>query len=97
MKKFTAPFQSRRVQDVSPEVRDPTPFEVIGGWGTAVNPNALPEDLPSEREQRSAGATALAALYRQRVEDQRAAMEWQLGTAPRGYDYSRGLRYREDS
>jgi hypothetical protein len=95
--KLTAPLKSRRVQDISPEVRNPTPFEVVGGWGEATSPNTLPEDMPSEREQRSAGATALAAHYEQRRAEQREATDRALSGVQRGHDFTRGLRYREPS
>lgn len=97
MSNFTNPFRSKRITDVSPPVRQPSVFETVGGWSDATSPSTLPEDLPSEREQRSAGATALATLYRERRAEQRAAIDEALTGVARGHDFSLGLRFREGS
>lgn len=93
---FTNPFtSSKRVRDVSPDTRPPTVFEQVGGWSDAAPTHLLPEDAPSERQQRSAAATALSALYRERAAEAQAKMDAKLAGVQRGHDYNRGLNFRD--
>lgn len=88
MAKFLNPLKSRRVQDVAQE-SDPLPANALGGWGPAAETAGAvrldPEE--SEREQRRAGAEALATLERERRESAKATADARLGSAPRGHDY----------
>ncbi len=94
---FTSPFSTRRVRDIAPDTRPPTVFEQVGGWSDAAPTHLLPEDAPSEREQRSSGATALSALYRDRATEAQAKMDAKLAGVQRGHDFSKGLYFREDA
>lgn len=86
------PFKSRRVTTVEDDRPAPTPFETIGGWGPAEHSqgaHAALDPIVSEREQRVAGALALAALNADRLAGAEAAMSRRLGNAPRGRDFTK--------
>jgi hypothetical protein len=69
------PFRTNRVRDIAPDTVEPSVFEIAGGWADASPINRLPEDAPSEREQRAAGAQAMWSLYQRRAEQQRTDAE----------------------
>lgn len=87
-----SPFRSRRIQRL-PEPPPPDPALIGMGWcEAAASPGSLALDpVESEREQRVAGAVALAQLSEQEAQRKRAAMDAQLAGVPRGRDYSKGL------
>lgn len=84
---FKSSFRSRRVEEASPENRQPTSFEKFGGWGPAVEPGRSVDPVADERAQRVAGAVALAELEKDRQADAAARMAQRLGNAPRGVKY----------
>jgi hypothetical protein len=84
-------LRSRRVQGIDHTQDEPTPFQVVGGWGTADDARSLPMDpSDSERAQRRAGAVALAALESERIERLRVAGDARLAGVRRGRDYDKG-------
>ena len=87
---------SRRLTTIEPPDETPTPFQTVGGWGNASDASAHLDDDPlaAERSARVAGAVALAQLAAERIERAQAERDRNLGNAPRGYDFSRGLGYR---
>ena len=83
-------LKSRRVTDVEQPEREPTMFEVVGGFAPVED--ALPDDPAlAERSARVAGMEAQAQLERERAADRAEAVNRQLQGVQRGYDYSRGL------
>jgi hypothetical protein len=90
-------LSSRRVQDIAPPEERPTPFQTVGGWSYAADASAALADDPltAERTARASGAHALAALEAERIERAAAERDRNLGSAPRGFDFTRGLNYRE--
>jgi hypothetical protein len=82
------PFKSERIRDVPPP-DEPSLFAAVGGWGAAAEAAAARRLDPdeSEREQRVAGALALADLAKRDAERQKAAMDERLRGVQRGRDY----------
>jgi hypothetical protein len=87
------PFQSHRVRDIAPDTVEPSAFEIAGGWTDASPSNRLPEDAPSEAQQRAAGAQAMWSLYQHRAEQQRAALEEARGVMPEVGQRIGGITY----
>ncbi len=90
---FKSPFTSRRVERL-PDPDAPTPFQQTGGWATAGEAAAASAQLDpseSERDQRRAGAVALAALEAQRQTERAAAMDARLAGVERGRTFTEHL------
>lgn len=83
---FKNPFSSRRVETL-PDPVEPSTFDVLGGWAPAEAAAGQVDPYESEREQRAAGAEALARLYAQQAEARKQVMDDRLRGVQRGNDY----------
>lgn len=85
-----AGLKSNRLRKLDKDARQPTPFEVYGGFGPAhAGLNDLPDDDPmAERSARVEGARALFELQQRRESETTAQV---VPEHLRGRDYSRGL------
>ncbi len=84
------PFKSRRIKELPPP-DEPSDFAKFGGWGEAHEAAARRPLDPdeSEREQRVAGAVALADLAKRDAERRQQAADDRLRGVRRGHDYGR--------
>jgi hypothetical protein len=85
-------FKTKRIRDLPPP-DEPSAFEIVGGWGAAheaAGGRSL-DSHESEREQRVAGAVALADLAKRDADRKQAAMDERLRGVQRGRDYNRPI------
>lgn len=87
MAKLSEIFKSKHKTKL-PDPKEPTPFQLYGGFGPAAEAAGSLDD-ETERSARREGLSVAAELERQRIERQREARKAE--PLPQGHDFSKGL------
>lgn len=81
---FENPFTSKRERSVERDTPEPTPFQVIGGWGEIDEGRYRPDPAEAELTARQAGVEVANQLETQRLERLKVKREAELANVPRG-------------